>query len=60
MCLASLESLQDNEVLQMIESVCITWFTIEYVVRFAGNFFVHFPAIANMGEIANYVMQSKK
>ena len=28
---------QDNETLQMIESVCITWFTIEYILRLAGN-----------------------
>ena len=28
---------QDNEILQMIESVCITWFTIEYILRFAGK-----------------------
>ena len=29
---------KDNEVLQTIESVCITWFTIEYIIRFAGKF----------------------
>ena len=28
---------KDNESLQMIESVCITWFTIEYILRLAGN-----------------------
>jgi hypothetical protein len=28
---------QDNETLQMIESVCIAWFTIEYMLRLAGN-----------------------
>ena len=28
---------QDNQTLQMIESVCITWFTIEYILRLAGN-----------------------
>lgn len=27
----------DNEALQMIESVCITWFTIVYILRLAGN-----------------------
>ena len=30
---------QDNETLQTIESVCITWFTIEYILRLAGKAF---------------------
>ena len=29
---------QDNETLQMIESVCIAWFTIEYILRLAGEY----------------------
>ncbi len=27
----------DNEHLGMIETVCITWFTVEYILRFIGE-----------------------
>ncbi len=29
----------DNKNLAMIETVCIMWFTIEYILRFAGKTF---------------------
>ncbi len=31
------ENGKDNEHLAMIETVCITWFTIEYILRFVGE-----------------------
>ena len=38
-------NIKDSEELAMVESVCITWFTIEYILRLAGmdtycNFFL--------------------
>ena len=26
----------DNKVLSMLETICIMWFTLEYILRFAG------------------------
>ena len=40
MTINTIKSMQDNPQLAMIEAVCITWFTIEYMLRLAGMYAV--------------------